>query len=97
MKPSASDNPRCVPARRGFSAEPSLKVLVLRQIRRQELDGDDPVGDGVVGAPHLAHAAATEQLYQPVPSERSPLQVILPGKVWFSDTISRSDGQGGRK
>ena len=57
----------------GFAAESPLKVLVLRQIRGQHLDGDDAVGVGVMGAPHLAHAAAAQQLDQAVTPERRAL------------------------
>ena len=56
-----------------FPTEPLLKVLILRQGRRQNLDGDDAVGDGVVGAPHLTHAAAAEQVHQAVTPERHAL------------------------
>jgi len=40
-------------------AESVLEVLVLRQIRWQDFDGHEPIGDGDMGSPHLAHAAAT--------------------------------------
>jgi hypothetical protein len=51
--------------RMGFPAEPPLKVLVLRQIRGQHLNGDDAVRLAVVGTPHLAHAAAAQQFIPP--------------------------------
>ena len=78
------DHMRGVQSRRGvgFPAESPLKVLVLRQIRGQDFDRDDPVGDGVVGTPYLAHPARAQQRHQPVapklhlihrqPSPRSP-------------------------
>ena len=62
----------------GFPAEPPLKVLVLRQIRRQNFDGDDAIGHGVMRAPHLAHAAATQQPHQAVATERRPVRSVLP-------------------
>jgi hypothetical protein len=61
-----------------FPAESPLKVLVLRQTRMQKLDGDDPVGHGVMCAPHLAHAAAAQQLHQAVATERRPVDSVVP-------------------
>jgi len=43
-----------------FPAESSLELVVLRQMWGQKLEGNDPVGVGVVGSPNLAHAAATQ-------------------------------------
>src|ERR1700722_5050824 len=54
----------------GFAAESSLKVVVVREVSVQDFDRDDPVGVGVTGAPHLAHAAAAQQLDQAITSER---------------------------
>jgi len=53
----------------GFPAETPLKVSISRQTRGQDSDGNDPVGNGIMAAPHLAHAASAQQLDQPVPTE----------------------------
>src|ERR1700676_4414280 len=57
----------------GFAAESLLKVLVVREVSGQDFDRDDPVGVGVMGPPHLAHAAATQQLDQAITPERRAL------------------------
>src|ERR1700733_6545337 len=61
-----------------FTTEPLLEHLVAGNLGRQNLDRDDPVDDGVVGTPHLAHAASSQQLDQPVVSERLSLQRAPP-------------------
>ncbi|VAZ77002.1 hypothetical protein LAUMK15_03612 [Mycobacterium persicum] len=43
-----------------FATEPLLEHFVVGNLGRQDLDRDDPVGDGVIGPPHLAHAAAAQ-------------------------------------
>ena len=35
----------------------------------------DPVGLGVMGPPHLTHAAAAQQLHQAVAPERRPIHL----------------------
>jgi hypothetical protein len=62
----------------GFPAESPLKVLVLGQMRGQKFKSDDPVSVGVVGPPHLTHAAAPQQLHQAVATEGRSLQSVLP-------------------
>jgi hypothetical protein len=47
-------------------------------VRRQEFDRDDPVGAGVVGPPHLTHAASAQQLHQTVATEGRPAHSVLP-------------------
>ena len=54
----------------GFAAEPGRIVGVLSQMSGQHLDGHDALGGGVVGAPHLTHPAATDQVDQAVAPER---------------------------
>ena len=44
----------------GFAAEPLLEFGVLGEVRQQYLQCDGAVDGGVVGAPHLAHSAATQ-------------------------------------
>ena len=73
----------------GFSAESLLKFLVDRQIRGQQLDGDNPVGLGVMGSPYLTHAAAAQQLHQAVPPERGPVHISLPAA-----TVEQHDKSG---
>ena len=48
----------------GFAAEPLVEIGVLGVVGEQHLQRDDAVDGGVVGAPHLAHAAAAQQLDQ---------------------------------
>ncbi len=55
-----------------FTTEPLLEHGVSGNLARQDLDRDDPVDDGVVGAPHLTHAASAQQLDQPVVSNDFP-------------------------
>ena len=62
----------------GLTPEPLLEDRVSGNLGRQNLDRDDPVDDGVVGTPHLAHPASPEQLDQPVVSERLSLQRAPP-------------------
>ena len=62
----------------GLTAEPLLKHAVLGEVRRQHLERHHAIGDGVIGAPHLAHSAAAQQLDQPVLPERSPVHISLP-------------------
>jgi hypothetical protein len=59
--------------RSGLPAEPFLIGGVVGKLRRQHLQRDDPFGDGVEGPPHLAHAAATQQIQQPIATERCPV------------------------
>jgi hypothetical protein len=55
---------------RGFPAEPGGVVVVGAQPRPEDLDRHLAVLLGVVGAPHLAHAATSQQGLQPVGAER---------------------------
>jgi hypothetical protein len=66
---------RIVKARRctRLAAEPLLELRVLGEVRQQHLQGHHPVDGGVVGAPHLAHAAAAQQLDQLVAAKWRPL------------------------
>ena len=57
----------------GLAAEPLLELGVLGEVGEQHLQRHDAVDGGVVGAPHLAHAAAAQQLDQPVAAERRTL------------------------
>ena len=57
----------------GLAAEPLLEIGVLGEVGEQHLQRHDAVDGGVVGAPHLAHAAAAQQLDQPVAAERRAL------------------------
>ena len=52
-----------------FAAESLFEFGVFTQMREQHLEGHDTVDLGVVGAPDLAHSAATEQLDQLVTTE----------------------------
>ena len=62
---------RIVEARRRacLAAEAFLKVAVLGQMRGEQLEGDYPVGGGVVGAEDLPHAATTQHAQQLVSPE----------------------------
>ena len=57
----------------GFAAEPLHERVVLSQMRRQQFDRHNPVGHRVVRAPHLAHAAAAQQLDKAITPERRAL------------------------
>jgi hypothetical protein len=72
----------------GFTAEPLLKHAVLSEVRRQHLQHHDAIGHGVIGPPHLAHAATAQQLDQPVLPERRPVHISLPGNCGSAATIS---------
>src|ERR1700737_2014095 len=61
----------------GLPAEPLLKHRIVGEIRGQQLHRDHALRGGVVGPPHLAHAAAAQQLDQPVASERRPVHIGL--------------------
>src|ERR1700752_2295379 len=61
---------RCGP---GFAAEPLLVVSVLGEVRQQHLQCDGAIDGGVVGTPHLAHAAMAQQLHQLVAAKRRAL------------------------
>ena len=43
-----------------------LASLVFQGIRRQSLDGDLAVEEGIVGAPHRAHAAAADLAFEAI-------------------------------
>ena len=60
--------------RLGFVAKPLKHVLVVRLLPRQHLDGDDSVEGGVEGAEDGAHAAAADELVEPVGAEEVPLE-----------------------
>jgi len=62
----------------GLPAEPLLKDRIIGEIRGQHLQCHDPVDRGVICAPDFAHAAATQQLHQPVAAERRPVHLSLP-------------------
>lgn len=55
--------------RADLAAETLLELVVFAQVRQQHLERDDAVDLGVVGAPDLAHPAATQQFEQPVATE----------------------------
>ena len=57
----------------GFAAEPLLVIRVLGEVRQQHLQRDGSVDGGVVGTPHLAHAAAAQQLDQLIAAKRRAL------------------------
>ncbi len=57
----------------GLPTEPRLILLIVGEIRGQQLQRDHPVHGSVVRLPHFAHAAAAQQLDQPVPAERCPV------------------------
>ncbi|OBK45604.1 hypothetical protein A5657_03030 [Mycobacterium kubicae] len=73
-----------------FAAESALKLLVLRQVSGQDLDGNDPVGVSVMCSPNLSHAAPAQQLQQPVAPERRPLHLRLPSFA-ILETINRAE------
>ena len=54
----------------GFAPEPLVEIGVLGVVGEQHLQRHHPVDRGVVGLPHLAHAATTQQLDQRVAAER---------------------------
>lgn len=61
----------------GLAAEPLPQhagegVVVVRAQRFEALDGDVPAQGLVPGPPHLAHAAAPDQIEQPVPAMDEP-------------------------
>ena len=62
-------NGRCL----RFPTEPCLILLVVGEVRGKQLQRDDPVHGGVERFPHFPHAAAAQQVYQPVPAERCPV------------------------
>ena len=53
-----------------LAAEAFLKFGVLGQMRGKQLEGDYPIGCGVVGAKDLPHAATTQHAEQLVSPER---------------------------
>ena len=57
----------------GLAAEPLVELGVLGVVRQQHLQRHHPVDLGVVSAPHLAHAAAAQQLDQLVAAKWRPL------------------------
>jgi hypothetical protein len=57
-----------------FPAEPLHEGAVASQNRREQFDRHRAVvGRGVIRAPHLAHAAAAQQLDQAITPERRPV------------------------
>jgi hypothetical protein len=44
----------------GFALKPRQPILVLREVRRQRLDGDLPIQAGIPSQIHLTHATPTE-------------------------------------
>jgi hypothetical protein len=62
----------------GLPAEPLLEYRIVGEISGQHLQRHHPVDGGVEGPPHLAHAAAAQQLHQAVASERCPVHIGLP-------------------
>jgi hypothetical protein len=54
------------------------EILSIADVTPRSCDlhqrGDDPVGAGVMGAPHLTHAAAAQQLDEPVATEGCPVR-----------------------
>src|ERR1700756_3916389 len=57
----------------GFASEPLLECPVLGEVWEQHLQCDHPVDFGVMRAPHLAHAAAAQQLDKATTPERRAL------------------------
>ncbi len=62
----------------GLAAEPLPQharegVVVVGAQRFEALDGDEPAQGLVPGPPHLAHAAAPDQVEQPVPAVNEPV------------------------
>ena len=62
---------------RGLGAEAGLERRVGGQRSGQPLERDDATADGVVGAVDLAHAAAADQLLQPVGPEHRQERTLL--------------------
>src|SRR5690606_6198571 len=62
------DDPRVAQRRHGpgLVAEAGLETRILHQGGQQDLDRDLPAEDDVLGAPHLAHAAAAETPHEAV-------------------------------
>src|SRR5262245_28210920 len=61
-------------------------------MRREQFDRHDAVvGRRVMRPPHLAHAAAAQQLDKAVASERCPslVHIGLPGSIGSANTVSR--------
>ncbi len=50
----------------GFPQQPAACIVILDLVRQEELDGDLAAELEVVGKIHLAHAAAAQQINQPV-------------------------------
>ena len=85
------------PRRRpSLPAEPLLEGLVVGQMGGQDLHRHHPIGHGVVGTPHVAHTAATQQLDQSVAPERRALQISLPDSC-ERPTLSRGDHSTGER
>ena len=60
--------------RLGFVTKPLEHFVVVGLLSRQHLDGDDSVEGGVEGAEHGAHAAAADELVEPVGAEGVALE-----------------------
>ena len=59
-------------AAEALAQHPGERLVVLRPHRLEALDGDLPAQRFVARAPHLAHAAAPDQIEQPVPALDQP-------------------------
>ena len=66
----------------GLAAEPLVEIGVLGEVGQQHLQRHHPVDGGVVGAPHFAHSALTQQLDQLVAAKWRPLH-------WLTITTNR--------
>ena len=81
----------------GLPAEPLLKGLIVGEIRWQHLERNDTVNGGVEGPPHVAHAAAAQQLDKAMASERRAVHISLPGNGGSADAMGRARRLGGAK
>jgi hypothetical protein len=60
----------------GLAAEAPVEIGVCGVVGQQHLERHDAVDGGVVGLPHLAHAAAAQQFDQLVAAERRPFHAL---------------------
>ena len=75
----------------GFPAEPLVEVGVLGEVGEQHLQRHHAVDGGVVGAPHLAHTATTQQLNQLVAAKWRPFHGLT---ITAHSRVSGRDGRG---
>src|SRR5262249_1443630 len=68
-----------------LAREPFAELRIVRELGRQDLDGDEASQPRVARAVHLAHPAGAERLFDLVGTEhrsRSQHDVTLMGSVW---------------